>query len=136
QARELTPDWPPLSFRLGECLTALGRTRDAISAFDEYLRLDPPDRMGAALELALLGAAPVPETLPAPYVESLFDDYAPRFDTALVEHLSYRAPQLLAAAVARARPGTGATEDILDLGCGTGLAGEIFRARARWLEGI
>ncbi len=40
---------------------------------------------GAALKLALLGAAPVPEAPPSAYVEGLFDDYADRFETALVE---------------------------------------------------
>lgn len=136
QARELAPAWPPLSFRLGEALAALDRKEEAAEAFRAYLALDPADRLGAIIKLALLGAAPAPETLPASYVESLFDDYAPRFDAALVERLSYKAPQLLAEAVEKVRPAGGATDHILDLGCGTGLAGDIFRARAAWLEGV
>lgn len=136
QARELTPSWPPPSFHLGEALAALGRDEAAAAAFQDYLALDPADVLGAAIKLALLGAIPVPETLPSDYVETLFDDYAPRFDNALVEKLGYCGPQLLADAVARAGTACGGGATILDLGCGTGLVGAAFRAQAAWLEGI
>ncbi len=137
QAQELAPEWPPLPFRRGEIFMELNRREEALEAFKHYLQLDPIDRLGAAIKLTLLGATPQPETLPAPYVESLFDDYAPRFDSALLETLSYRVPQLLANIVENYRPyDTKTAECILDLGCGTGLAGETFAKRAGWLEGI
>jgi predicted TPR repeat methyltransferase len=53
----------------------------------------------------------------------VFDQYAPRFDGALVEGLAYRGPERLLDASggpARFLPGSGA---MLDLGCRTGLAG-------------
>ncbi len=68
------------------------------------------------------------------YVETLFDQYAPRFDGAL-EALAYRGPQLILDAVTRARP-TANFAAALDLGCGTGLAGVAFRPRVAHLTGV
>jgi predicted TPR repeat methyltransferase len=68
------------------------------------------------------------------YVRSLFDQYAPRFDTALA-NLAYRAPAQLRDAVERVRPGT-TFERMLDLGCGTGLAGAAFRPLVSHITGV
>jgi Predicted methyltransferase (contains TPR repeat) len=67
--------------------------------------------------------------MPSAFVETLFDQYAPGFEEALVEKLDYRAPQLLAAELARP------FGRVLDLGCGTGLMGLELREGAAWLEG-
>ena len=63
------------------------------------LKLDPEDRAGAALKLALIGAAPASAAPPSAFVETLFDQYAEKFDKALVETLDYRVPELLAEAI-------------------------------------
>lgn len=137
QTRVLAPEWPPLPFRRGEMLMTLGRLEEARAEFTACLHLDPEDRLGAAVKLALLGAMPQPETLPAPYVTALFDDYAPRFESALIETLSYRVPQLLAESIEKYRPRDEKTAEIvLDLGCGTGLAAEAVIRRAAWVEGV
>ncbi len=136
QTADHSCNWSPLFFKLGELRMEAGERDKAIDAFRRCLELDPADRQGAIIKLSLLGASPQPQTLPAGYVESLFDQYAPRFDKALIENLSYNAPKLLADAVERIRPSNGQAERILDLGCGTGLAGEAFFKRASWLEGV
>jgi predicted TPR repeat methyltransferase len=137
QTLEIAPQWLALHFRLGEIYMSMGERDKAVHYFSECLKLDKGDRMGAMVKLTLLGAINDLQTLPAPYVESLFDDYAPRFDTALVERLGYRVPELLAGAVEAIRPyKTDTSERILDLGCGTGLSGEVFAKRAAWLEGV
>jgi predicted TPR repeat methyltransferase len=92
--------------------------------------------MGAAIRLALLGAAPQPEQLPVAYVKTLFDQYAPRFEESLVGHLAYQAPFLLRAALDAVAPVAAPEGRVLDLGCGTGLAGEAMRGRTAWLEGV
>ena len=97
------------------------------------LKLDPADRPGAALKLELIGALPASEAPPSAFVEALFDQYAAKFDQALVERLGYRVPELLERAIV----GTGRTFDsVVDLGCGTGLMGERLRPLVRRLEGI
>ena len=132
QATELAPGFASAWFALGEAREALGDREGARAAFAKAQATDAEDRHGAALHLARLGAAdPATRDLHS-YVRTLFDQYAPRFDRAL-EDLGYRAPELLRAAVVDVRPRFGT---MLDLGCGTGLAGVAFRPHVDWLAGV
>lgn len=98
------------------------------------LKLDPSDRSGASLKLALGGGGDAALAPPSAFVEALFDQYAPRFDEALVNALGYRAPIVLEAAI-RAT-GRDRFRLALDLGCGTGLMGERLRRMCDRLEGV
>jgi predicted TPR repeat methyltransferase len=72
-------------------------------------------------------------------VRTLFDQYATRFDTALVDGLAYRGPELLLASTTAACEATGRPlrfDAALDLGCGTGLGGAAFRAHVATLTGV
>lgn len=138
QVLELAPRFASAWFLLGEMRAMLGDRAGAAEALREALAADPQDRHGAALHLARLGAAGEGE-MPQAYLRSLFDDYAPRFDTSLVGKLGYRAPALLRDAVLVVCRDAGRAPrfgTMLDLGCGTGLAGEVFRAHVDWLEGV
>jgi predicted TPR repeat methyltransferase len=137
QAVEAAPGFAAAWFALGETRAKLGDGAGATAAFREALRIDPGDRHGAALHLARLGAADPATAMSPSYVRTVFDQYAPRFDNALVEGLAYRGPQRLVEAVGRARVVPAAGFDaMLDLGCGTGLAGAAFRMQVRHLTGI
>ena len=73
------------------------------------------------------------------YVRRLFDQYAGRYDTALTEHLRYRGPAMLLEAIERVMRDAGRAmhfREMLDLGCGTGLAGTAFRPVADQLVGV
>jgi len=70
------------------------------------------------------------------YVRHLFDQYAPRFDEALTAGLAYRGPQLLCDRIAMLRGPAMRFARMLDLGCGTGLAGAAFRAHCDVLAGV
>src|ERR1051325_6511202 len=132
QAVELAPGFASAWFALGEAREALGDRDGARAAFDRAVTAEPEDRHGAALRLARLGGPdPATQALHG-YVRTLFDQYAPRFDRALAD-LSYAAPALLRDAVTKhgRRFGT-----MLDLGCGTGLAGAAFRPHVDWLVGV
>jgi predicted TPR repeat methyltransferase len=138
QAVEAAPGFAATWFALGETRATLGDGTGAVTAFREALRIDPRDRHGAALHLARLGAADPASAMSPSYVRAVFDEYAPRFDDALVEGLAYRGPQRLLDAVERAHalvPMAGFSA-MLDLGCGTGLAGAAFRTQVRHLTGI
>lgn len=138
QVLELAPNFASAWFLLGEMRAMLGDRAGAAEAFRAALAADPQDRHGAALHLARLGAMGEGE-MPQAYVRSLFDDYAPRFDAALTEKLGYRAPARLRDAVLAVCRDAGRASrfgSMLDLGCGTGLAGEVFRAHVDWLEGV
>ena len=134
QTLELTPQWAEGSFTLAETLAEAGRKFDAVAAFEEYLKLDPADSMGAAVKLALLNPE-IPAVLPEAYLRRLFDEYAPGFEKALLEKLHYRAPQILSDALDEIAPDQ-TFPRVFDLGCGTGLAGVVVRGRAGWLGGV
>ena len=75
--------------------------------------------------------------MPEGYVRALFDGYAPGFDKALTEGLSYRAPELFFGATQAAHAVTPMKfGSVLDLGCGTGLAAIPFRPFSDWMVGV
>lgn len=129
----LAPAWAMGWFRLGEMHAEAGAFEAAASAWRTSLELDPADRAGAALKLELIGAAPASAKPPTPFVEALFDQYAPTFETSLVDRLDYRVPELLEAAVRRERSRFG---EAADLGCGTGLMGARLRPMVTRLDGF
>jgi predicted TPR repeat methyltransferase len=135
QTLELAPAWAEAQFTLAEALAEAGRDEDAVAAYGGYLLLDPTDSMGAAVKLSLLGGADDGSTLPEAYVRRLFDGYASRFDTALVDTLKYRGPENLRTALDKVWP-SGSFARAYDLGCGTGLMGAALRDRVQWLGGV
>jgi len=134
QALELVPDWPAGLVRLADYAEKANQPEKAVPALQRVLELDPQDIFGARLKLALLGAEEVPDQPPSRYVEALFDDYADRFDTALVERLDYTVPAKLARLIADHDDRL--FEVAIDLGCGTGLFGAEIRDRVTHLEGF
>lgn len=138
QAIERAPGWVAAWRELAKLRLARFDRDGAVAAFREALRLDSSDPFGCILELSRLGAALQVDAAPPAYVEALFDAYAADFDKALVERLDYSTPRALAALLRAARPsGDGRRfPRALDLGCGTGLAGEALRADIAWLEGV
>lgn len=78
---------------------------------------DPGDPIQRYLLDALSGTRH--DSAPVDYLERYFDQFAPEFDEKLVDVLCYRVPQQLQALVATHRSHF---DDMLDLGCGTGLA--------------
>src|SRR5256714_15554478 len=131
QAVELRPGFASAWFALGETRERLGDRDGARAAFARAQAADPQDRHGAALHLARLGAAEPATAALHGYVRTLFDQYAPRFDRALAD-LNYAAPAMLRDAVTAHGTRFGS---MLDLGCGTGLAGAAFRPHVDWLVG-
>ncbi|MDE1159781.1 MAG: methyltransferase domain-containing protein [Neorhizobium sp.] len=130
QALELAPSWAAGWFQLGE-YREKADLASAEEAYRQALELEPDDVFGAGLKLAVIGAEDVPDQPPSRYVEGLFDGYADRFDTALVEKLDYTVPGKLAALVAPHGP----FRRTVDLGCGTGLFGAEIRPVTDVLEG-
>ena len=140
QAAEIAPHFASAWFALGEARKRLGDREAAIAAFRQALAADPADHHGAGLHLARLGAADAATAMSPGYVRALFDQYAPRFDDALAS-LSYSAPDLLREAVyglsqAQYFGKMAHFENMLDLGCGTGLVGVAFRPYVDRLTGV
>ena len=71
----------------------------------------------------------------AGYVRHLFDQFSSDYDERMQGRLGYAAPQILRQlAVMLVVPFTAL--DILDLGCGTGLSGQVFRDAKRRCDGL
>ncbi len=139
QTVELVPGFATAWFALGAIRDRLGERDAAIAAFESARRLDPDDYHGARLQLARLDAGEGAPAMTATYVRRLFDQYAQRYDSALLEHLAYRAPALLRDAVEQVMHAAGRPlrfAAMLDLGCGTGLAGAAFRPFVERLAGV
>jgi predicted TPR repeat methyltransferase len=138
QAIELAPNFTSAWFTLGEIREQLGQHDAAIAAFRHARESDPLDRHGAAVRLMRLGAEQLGE-MPKGYVQTLFDQYAPRFEAVLLGDLGYRAPQLLFKAVISVRNAAKKPaffKRAIDLGCGTGLGAAAFAKNVDSFIGI
>lgn len=145
----------------GEALRAACRLPEAIAEFHRALRLDhasaearyglglawldagEPDKAleafarlsGVEDEVARAEAMRAQPRSDAGYVRHLFDQFAADYDQRMIGQLGYGAPAILRALAGMVMPGRGGL-DVLDLGCGTGLAGAAFKDLARRLDGI
>jgi predicted TPR repeat methyltransferase len=119
---------------LAMALDRLGRADEATAAYRRVLELDPDDAAIRHLLTVRLGEQ-VP-TAPTEYVRSLFDGYAPYFEKDLVGKLEYRTPQLLRDLLKAHGAGDRRFAAAVDLGCGTGLMGEILKPWCDRLEGV
>lgn len=138
QALDLAPDWPAGWCLCGDYRAEAGDRQGAEAAYRALVQLDHTGIFGGALKLAALGATAPPQGTDVAYVESLFDDYAERFEAELVLGLDYEAPTRLATLIdaeLRAR-GRERVQRALDLGCGTGLMGAQLRGHAVQMEGV
>lgn len=129
-AQNLAPKWPPIHFYLGEVLRIQGHWPEAGAHFNDYLSLDSEDAMGAKVKLSLMGQHDINTAMTKTYVKSLFDQYAPRFETSLVQNLGYDIPSIMAEDI------KGDFRHLLDLGCGTGLVGAAFSGRIQTMTGV
>jgi predicted TPR repeat methyltransferase len=93
-----------------------------------------PHHEAARFFLAVLTGGQTPDAAPLDAVRHLFDSYAKQFDQNVLGMLDYRAPQLLRAALGDLAADRSLR--VLDLGCGTGLCGPLFRDAAQTLIGV
>jgi predicted TPR repeat methyltransferase len=119
-------------------LVLLGEREQAATLYREWLAEEPDNPVVRHQLAACLGAGPgsdAPERASDAYVQQVFDAFAASFDAKL-EMLHYRAPALVAQALAQAVGGEPAGAlVIVDAGCGTGLCGPLLRPWARRLAG-
>jgi predicted TPR repeat methyltransferase len=165
QAREavsLNPSVAPAVLALGEALLAADALPTAIAELQRALRLDPDlSRARELIAAAWLKAGEADKALenlraldnPPPdmiaaceaiksaarsdpgYVRHLFDQFSADYDERMIGQLAYAAPQILFDLAAMVMPGRDRLA-VLDLGCGTGLAGAVFKPLAAQLDGV
>jgi len=132
QAELLMPAHTHRRQTYGRALWAAGQHAQAVAFYRDWLDKEPGNPYAQHHLAAVLGETP--ERASDAYVEKVFDQFAASFDTQLAT-LKYRAPELVAEALAAALPAPSAQLDIADLGCGTGLCGPLVKPWARTLVG-
>ena len=118
---------------LGQALYELGRVDDAISLFENWLAEEPGNPVATHLLAAYRGRQ-VPARCSSQYVEQTFDAFATSFESVL-GRLKYCGPQLVQDHLATLDL-PASSQSILDLGCGTGMVGEVMKPYARELVGV
>ena len=113
----------------------MGKRTEAAAVFKQWLDEEPDDPTARHMYAACSGED-VPLRADDTYIEQTFDHFASSFDEQLQVKLHYRAPELVAEALARHAPSDDRLLDLLDAGCGTGLCGPLVAARARRLVGV
>lgn len=115
-------------------LAAEGREDLAQKHLERIVDADPNNK-AAQYHLAAVRGDEL-EGAPEDYVTGHFDKFAASFDEVL-EKLGYRAPDLVAEdVVALAEKETTKFQDVVDLGCGTGLCGPLIRDHCVKLTGV
>ena len=165
EASSLNPGIPDAIIALGEALLAGQYLPAAIAEFQRALRLDPhsiqarlslgstwleageaeraleflsdlpPDTPGLAEKISAARAIQTAARSNAGYVRHLFDQFSGDYDARMRGQLFYTAPEILRDLADMVMPGRDRLA-ILDLGCGTGLAGEVFQTMAARLDGV
>ena len=129
-----SPVLPAGLLSLGRAWLDLGEKKKATDALYRCLDAVPDDPCAVQALIDRIEGDPT-ETMSRAYVRALFDRYADRFDEDLTIRLKYQAPQTLRAMADRLPGIVAGSLDVLDVGCGTGLAGVAFRPLARRLHG-
>jgi predicted TPR repeat methyltransferase len=119
---------------LGIAYYTIGQTDEAARVFSDWLR-DEPDNPIAQHMFAACSGDSVPARASDAYIEATFDSFAGSFDEKL-GHLAYRAPQLIAQALAKACDPPAKSLAVLDAGCGTGLCGPLIAPYVCRLTGV
>lgn len=130
----LQPNDAATHSNLGVVLKNLEKTSEAIFHFRRALDLDANNVL-ARHELAA-ATGETTETTPGEYVRQLFDQYASTFEQHLIEDLDYRAPQLICQYLSQVTGEAKFFENVLDLGCGTGLCGTLIKGHSKRLSGV
>jgi len=119
---------------LAELAHIIGRRDDAREAYERYLELEPDDAEVEHILVSLRDEAPPPRASDKAILQ-LYERFAEYYEKNMVTDLEYRGPERLAEAL-EAELGSASGLDVLELGCGTGLAGKHLRPRATRLVGI
>jgi predicted TPR repeat methyltransferase len=133
----LDPDFLPALNNLAYMYHRGGENQQAELCYKKLLALRPEDESAQYMLDSLLGA-PLSQT-PDAYVRSFFDGYAEEFENSLVDGLGYDNPQQLFESFAhycQAKEIPKNFERGLDLGCGTGLCGVVFKEMVATLHGM
>lgn len=140
---ELDPNQPEAYFEMGKVHSLLGNNDKAKQYFTQALKNKLPGDFKKPKEFILavkyyLSSINDPEIYDQDkkeFIADLFDGYADKFDSHLVNQLKYKTPELINKSLLELID-TNKKYNILDLGCGTGLCAPYLSSYSGQLTGI
>jgi len=135
RALAIQADYVAAHFNLGALHMSLGETEDALHYFRTAITIKP-DLAPAAHMISVLEGKTT-QSAPHEYIKDLFNNYANNFENHLVNKLEYTAPRaLFQKYITLVGNDRQRIRRAIDLGCGTGLNGKLFRQVADSLIGV
>jgi predicted TPR repeat methyltransferase len=131
---ELKPDDWEAWYDLGEIAQCLGKREEAREAYQKYFDVNSHDAEVEHLLIALRNDAPPPRASDRA-IQTIYKAFAASYESVMCDALGYKGPERLSDALT-AVLGDRKALAILDLGCGSGLAGAVVKDRASELIGI
>lgn len=133
QAARCDPNYLPTFINLGALYLKTGNQEFAINTYNHANELKPDDPEIQHI-LAAISQQTTPDKAPKAYLQNLFDQYANHYDKHLTQYLQYSVPKTIKKLIDEQINLRDAR--ILDLGCGTGLMGELLASDASLLIGV
>lgn len=131
---DLTPRDAHAWSELGELAHILGYRDQTRTAYEKYLELEPDDAETKHLLIALRDEPPPPRA-PDECIQQLYQRFSSFYEFNVVEELYYEAPQRLYDLL-KAVLGDRQELSVLELGCGSGLAGLRLKPLAARMIGV
>jgi predicted TPR repeat methyltransferase len=121
-------------YDLGEIAQCVGRRDEARAAYQKYFDIHPEDGEIEHLLIALRDDAPPPRASDRAILH-IYKTFAASYESRMLEDLKYAGPQRIEDGI-KAVIGERGALNVLDLGCGSGLAGAMIKPRAASLTGV
>jgi predicted TPR repeat methyltransferase len=135
RALRLEPTLVAARYALGCAWLDAGEAERSAEIFFEVAATESPFTLLAAQKMSEVEAMRRASRAAPGYIRHLFDQFSSDYERKMLGELSYRA-HLVLRGLADLVGVAGQGLDILDLGCGTGLAGEAFLDLAHRLDGV
>ncbi|HIJ89948.1 MAG: tetratricopeptide repeat protein [Desulfobulbaceae bacterium] len=121
----LRPEYGAAHGNLGVLYLDHDEVDKAIACYQRLIELDHNAVSAHHILAALTGETTL--VAPSSYIAELFDSFSGHFEERLLVDLEYRTPWELKSLLLTDHKGPACFERLLDLGCGTGLVGQIFQ---------
>ena len=121
----LRPEYGAAHGNLGVLYLDQDRVEEAIACYQRLIELDHNAVSAHHILAALTGETTA--AAPAAYIAELFDSFSGHFEERLLVDLEYRTPWELKSLLLADPEGPSHCARLLDLGCGTGLVGQVFQ---------
>jgi predicted TPR repeat methyltransferase len=131
---ELKPDDWDAWYDLGEICQCVGRREDARAAYQKYFEAHPEDAEIEHLLVALRDDTPPPRTSDRA-IQQIYKGFAASYEARMLEDLKYQGPERLDEGITSVI-GEATGLSVLDLGCGSGLAGMRLKKWAGQMVGV